>query len=224
VSLRASATVAFLPLIFLTSRAPQAFTDPLQGGPPCDAVQDDAGHFEQIATRQRIAALRDAPIVADLTRPGSAVASGRRRPHTAGFGKPRRIVDDADEGQRDHGSDARHRHQPPHRLVTAPDASAPCAWNTSFARSNPIVLTSPTDASFKWSSTPHFGTSMPSGGVHAIKARERQLAPKTAANRQAARTAARVLTPPALALARHACEVLSSSSRVRRYTSRASRP
>jgi formylmethanofuran dehydrogenase subunit E len=33
--------------------------------------------------------------------------------------------------------------------------SAPCTWNTLFAKSKPIVLTSPIDASLKWcSSTP----------------------------------------------------------------------
>ena len=153
-NLRASATVAFLPLIFLTSRVPQTFTDPLRGGPPCAAVRDDAGHFEQIATQRQIVALRYAPTVADLTRLVAPWRQAEVGPHTAGFGKPRRIVDDTDKGQRDHGSDARRRHQPPHRLVAAPDASAPCAWNTSFARSNPIALTSPTDGSFKWSSTP----------------------------------------------------------------------
>ena len=35
------------------------------------------------------------------------------------------------------------------RKTTAPDAFAPCAWNTFFARSNPIVLTSNMDASVK---------------------------------------------------------------------------
>jgi hypothetical protein len=33
------------------------------------------------------------------------------------------------------------------RKTTAPDAFAPCTWNTFFARSNPIVLTSDMDAS-----------------------------------------------------------------------------
>src|SRR5258707_13700255 len=34
------------------------------------------------------------------------------------------------------------------RKMTPPDPSAPCVWKTVFARSSPIVLTSPTDASF----------------------------------------------------------------------------
>ena len=33
-------------------------------------------------------------------------------------------------------------------------ALAPCAWNTFLARSRPMVLTSSTDASLRWSSTP----------------------------------------------------------------------
>src|SRR3954469_15278819 len=40
------------------------------------------------------------------------------------------------------------------RKTTAPDALAPCAWNTCLARSRPMVLTSSTDASLWWSSTP----------------------------------------------------------------------
>ncbi len=40
------------------------------------------------------------------------------------------------------------------RNTTAPDALAPCAWNTCLARSRPMVLTSSTDASLRWSSTP----------------------------------------------------------------------
>src|SRR5215207_694846 len=40
------------------------------------------------------------------------------------------------------------------RNTTAPDALAPCAWNTCLARSKPIVLTSSMDASLRWSSTP----------------------------------------------------------------------
>src|SRR3954466_9680802 len=51
----------------------------------------------------------------------------------------------------------------------APGALAPCAWNTFLARSNPIVLTSVTDASLKVAvKHHHLGTSMPSGGVHSI--------------------------------------------------------
>src|SRR5215204_7721005 len=38
------------------------------------------------------------------------------------------------------------------RNTTAPDTLAPCAWNTCLARSRPIVLTSSTDASLRWSS------------------------------------------------------------------------
>ena len=33
-----------------------------------------------------------------------------------------------------------------------PDTLAPCAWNTCLARSRPMVLTSSTDASLRWSS------------------------------------------------------------------------
>src|SRR3954462_1198664 len=40
------------------------------------------------------------------------------------------------------------------RNTTRPDASAPCAWKTRFAMSNPIVLTCPTDASSSGRSTP----------------------------------------------------------------------
>src|SRR3954447_23644934 len=40
------------------------------------------------------------------------------------------------------------------RKTTAPDALAPCAWNTCLARSRPMVLTSSTGASLWWSSTP----------------------------------------------------------------------
>src|SRR4028118_1880587 len=40
------------------------------------------------------------------------------------------------------------------RTPTAPEASAPWSWKTLFARSMPIVLTSPMDASLKWCSTP----------------------------------------------------------------------
>src|SRR4051812_21734723 len=35
------------------------------------------------------------------------------------------------------------------RNTTAPEALAPCAWNTFLARSNPIVLTSVTEASLQ---------------------------------------------------------------------------
>jgi len=50
------------------------------------------------------------------------------------------------------------------RNTTCPDASAPCAWNTCFAISKPIVLTSDTDASSKWCHQHlHFGISMPLG-------------------------------------------------------------
>src|SRR3954447_12384940 len=38
------------------------------------------------------------------------------------------------------------------RNTTAPDTLAPCAWNTCLARSRPMVLTSSTDASLRWSS------------------------------------------------------------------------
>jgi hypothetical protein len=45
----------------------------------------------------------------------------------------------------------------------------PYYWKTCFAISKPIVLTSATDASLKWCHQHlHFGTSMPSGGVHLI--------------------------------------------------------
>src|SRR5215212_10191178 len=40
------------------------------------------------------------------------------------------------------------------RNTTRPDASAPCAWRTRFAMSNPIVLACPTDASSSGRSTP----------------------------------------------------------------------
>src|SRR3954469_15596435 len=40
------------------------------------------------------------------------------------------------------------------RNTTRPDASAPCAWKTRFAISNPIVLACPTDASSSGRSTP----------------------------------------------------------------------
>src|SRR4051795_2642968 len=40
------------------------------------------------------------------------------------------------------------------RDTTRPDASAPCAWKTRFAISNPIVLACPTDASSSGRSTP----------------------------------------------------------------------
>src|SRR3954451_13030914 len=40
------------------------------------------------------------------------------------------------------------------RNRTAPEALAPCAWNTFLARSNPIVLTSVTDASLQGLLTP----------------------------------------------------------------------
>src|SRR3954447_12573544 len=40
------------------------------------------------------------------------------------------------------------------RNTTRPDASAPCAWKTRFAMSNPIVLACPTDASSSGRSTP----------------------------------------------------------------------
>src|SRR5262245_37495932 len=33
------------------------------------------------------------------------------------------------------------------RITTAPTASTPCTWNTDFAISRPIVLTSPMDGS-----------------------------------------------------------------------------
>src|SRR3954468_11248120 len=40
------------------------------------------------------------------------------------------------------------------RNTTAPEASAPWTWKTLFARSKPIVLTCPMDASLEWCSTP----------------------------------------------------------------------
>src|SRR5215469_4025881 len=40
------------------------------------------------------------------------------------------------------------------RNRTWPAASAPCAWNTCFAMSNPIVVTCAMDASFSDGSTP----------------------------------------------------------------------
>src|ERR671911_2332177 len=55
------------------------------------------------------------------------------------------------------------------RKTTAPDGSAPCAWKTAFARSRPIVLTSPTDASFAVvCSTPPLWHLDAVGGVHTI--------------------------------------------------------
>ena len=48
--------------------------------------------------------------------------------------------------------------------MARPFPSAPCAWKTCLAISRPIVITSDTDASLKWCSTLHFGTSMPSAG------------------------------------------------------------
>lgn len=49
-----------------------------------------------------------------------------------------------------------------------PRESEPCAWNTFFAISRPIVVTSGTDASLRMVATLHSGTAMPSGGVHPI--------------------------------------------------------
>src|SRR3954466_1578276 len=47
--------------------------------------------------------------------------------------------------------------------MTCPEVSAPCAWKTCFAISNPIVLTSDTSVSFKWCYQHlHLGTPMPS--------------------------------------------------------------
>src|SRR4051812_33626394 len=40
------------------------------------------------------------------------------------------------------------------RNTTAPEVSAPWTWKTLFARSKPIVLTCPMDASLEWCSTP----------------------------------------------------------------------
>src|SRR3954447_21650278 len=40
------------------------------------------------------------------------------------------------------------------RNTTAPEASAPWTWKMLFARSKPIVLTCPMDASLEWCSTP----------------------------------------------------------------------
>src|SRR5919112_5026614 len=55
------------------------------------------------------------------------------------------------------------------RKTTAPDGSAPCAWKIAFARSRPIVLTSPTDASFAVvCSTPPLWHLDAVGGVHPI--------------------------------------------------------
>jgi hypothetical protein len=49
--------------------------------------------------------------------------------------------------------------------MTCPEVSAPCAWKTCFAISNPIVLTSDTGVSLKWCYQHlHFGTPMPSRG------------------------------------------------------------
>ena len=56
------------------------------------------------------------------------------------------------------------------RNTTRPLPSAPWAWKTRFAMLNPIVLACPTDASSVAGQRRHFGTQMPSGGVHPIKA------------------------------------------------------
>src|SRR3954453_20741979 len=81
------------------------------------------------------------------------------------------------------------------RNTTAPEASAPWTWKTLFARSKPIVLTCPMDASLEWCSTPPLWHTKAVGGRSPCTLRRRLVATSCKLARRASSSGATSVHP-----------------------------